>query len=75
MLFLFLGDGFSNDAGGIACLRYDPETKEWTKSSTKGDTHDAVWESISESEAHAIQSAYTPLCLEIKPLSQFPMNG
>lgn len=63
------------DWNSIACLRYNPKTKEWTKSSTKGDTHDAVWETISESEANVIQSAYTPLCLEMKPLSQFPMDG
>ncbi len=74
MLFLFLRDGFSNDASGIACLRYDPETKTWMQRSTKGDTHDAVWETISESEANVMQSAYTPLCLEMKPLSQFPMD-
>lgn len=63
------------DWNSIACLRYNPKTKEWTKSSTKGDTHDAVWETISESEANVMQSAYTPLCLEMKPLSQFPMDG
>ena len=63
------------DWNSIACLRYNPKTKEWTKSGTKGDTHDAVWETISESEANAMQSAYTPLCLEMKPLSQFPMDG
>lgn len=63
------------DWNDIACLRYYPETKEWTKSSSKGATHDAVWETISESEANAIRRSYTPLSLEMKPLSQFPMNG
>ena len=63
------------DWNSIACLRYNPKTKEWTQSSTKGDTHDAVWATISEYEANVMQSAYTPLCLEMKPLSQFPMDG
>lgn len=62
------------DWNSIACLRYNPKTKGWTKSSTKGDTHDSVWETISESEAHAMQTAYTSVCLEMKPLSQFPMD-
>lgn len=59
----------------IACLRFDPEAKTWTKSSSKGDTPDAVWEPISESEANAIRRSYPPLRLEMKPLSQFPRDG
>ena len=59
----------------IACLRFDPETKTWTQSSTKGSTPDAVWETISESEANAIRRSFKPLPLDMKPLSQFNMNG
>ena len=59
----------------IACLRFDPETKTWTQSSTKGSTPNAVWETISESEANAIRRSFKPLSLDTKPLSQFNMNG
>lgn len=59
----------------IACLRLDPETKTWTQSSTKGSTPDAVWETISEFEANAIRSSFKPISLDMKPLSQFNMNG
>ena len=63
------------DWNSIACLRYDPETKTWTQSSSKGNTFDAIWEPISESEANAIRRSYKPLSLDMKPLSQFNMNG
>ncbi len=59
----------------VACLRYDPEAKTWAQSSTHGNTSDAVWEAVSEAEAKAIQDSYTPISFDMKPLSQFPMNG
>lgn len=59
----------------ITSLRYDPKTNTWMQKSASGNSSDAEWEAISESEAIAIQSAYTPLSLEMKPLSEFPMDG
>ena len=58
----------------LNCIRYDPATQTWAKSSTGGNTPDATWQLISEAEANAVRNAYTPLSLEMKPLSLFSMN-
>lgn len=59
----------------ITCLRYDPQTQSWSQSSSSGTDPDAQWQTISESEAEQIRSAYTPISLEWKPLTEFSMNG
>lgn len=58
----------------LNCIRYDPATQTWAKSSTGGNTPDATWQPISEAEANAVRNAYTPLSLEMKPLSLFSMD-
>ncbi len=58
----------------LNCIRYDTTSQTWTKSSTGADTHDAIWQPISEADANAIRNAYTPLSLDMKPLSLFSIN-
>ena len=68
---------FYRDCSGnlIEYLRYNTATKMWERETSPEDPDIETWVPITASEASAIQSAYTPLSFEMKPLSQFSMNG
>lgn len=58
----------------LAYLRYDPAAKAWAKTDSPQFLDPEVhWTPISTSEAKAIRSQYTPLAMDMKPLSWFSM--
>ena len=67
---------FYRDCSGnlIEYLRYNTATKMWERETSPEDPDIETWVPITASEANAIQSAYTPFSLDMKPLSQFSMN-